>query len=194
MADSPTQEVDLTPDLLEFAQRAATKEASMRCRPGVGVQDAVQEAMLELLRRPIRFDPTRGAKVETLIYTIVQRAVIKFATRESNSLARHGALSIAGGPTGAAVAAINDVHTSAMSASRAAQLTESRWTKDDLFEFIDNEETRAFCQMLLECGGNRSEVARRLNISEGAVRDRIRVLAPKLLAAGFHPFSAGGAP
>lgn len=194
MADSPTQEVELTPDLLEFAQRAATKEASMRCRPGISLQDAVQEAMLELLRRPIKFDPSRGAKLETLIYTIVQRAVMKFAMRESKSLARLGPLPDAAGDVAEpALSTASDTRTRSLSANRAAQLTGSKWTKDDLFDFIDNEESRAFCQMLLECGGNRSEVARRLSISEGAVRDRIRVLAPKLLAAGFHPFSTGGA-
>jgi hypothetical protein len=67
-------------------------------------------------------------------------------------------------------------------------VTEDR-TSEDIFEFIDNEGSRELCRLFIECEGNVSEVARRMDLSEGAIRYRLQVLKPKLVAAGFNPFS-----
>ena len=100
MEPSP-QELKLTPDLLEYARAVALKEAPKYCkcrlaRPTGSKSkldeqpwaDVVQQAILELLRRPPKYDPTRGASPKTLIYTIVQRAVMKAAERESRQADR----------------------------------------------------------------------------------------------------------
>lgn len=62
---------------------------------------------------------------------------------------------------------------------------------EDLFQFIDNEDSRALCKLYIKCKGNVSETARRLGVTEGAVRYRLKMLAPKLRAAGFDPFEGG---
>lgn len=65
---------------------------------------------------------------------------------------------------------------------------------DEALELLDNEDSRKLCRLLIEHTGNRSEVARSLGISEGAVRYRMTLLMPKLLAVGFDPFSIGDTP
>jgi|GEM_PF-7096492 len=42
---------------------------------------------------------------------------------------------------------------------------------------------------LIECDNNVSEGARRLGVVEGTIRYRLKMLAPKLIAAGFNPFN-----
>lgn len=65
-------------------------------------------------------------------------------------------------------------------------------TLDDILRFIDCPESRALCRLYVECDCNTSEVARRLRVVEGTVRNRLKMLAPKLIAAGFYPFRRGG--
>lgn len=79
-----------------------------------------------------------------------------------------------------------------ISEKRTAELTRSRWNLDDILKYIDNEDSRDLCRLVIECNGNLSEAARRLNLSEGTVRYRLKLLGPKLIAAGFDPFSQGG--
>lgn len=71
--------------------------------------------------------------------------------------------------------------------NRRVALFDKSSATDDVLQFVDNRETQALCRLVIECGGNVSEAARRLGVSEGTVRYRLRLLAPKLRAAGFHP-------
>ena len=74
---------------------------------------------------------------------------------------------------------------------RTVALTKSRWPLDDILQYIDNEDSRALCRLVIECDGNISEAARRLKLSEGTVRYRLKLLEPKLRAAGFDPSEGG---
>jgi RNA polymerase sigma factor (sigma-70 family) len=198
MEPSP-QELKLTPDLLEYARAVALKEAPKYCkcrlaRPTGSKSkldeqpwaDVVQQAILELLRRPPKYDPTRGASPKTLIYTIVQRAVMKAAERESRQADRFRQF------PQSVECDDEEPAEQQISEKRTVELTRSRWNLDDILKYIDNEESRDLCRLVIECGGNISEAARRLNLSEGTVRYRLRLLEPKLIAAGFDPFSQGG--
>jgi transcriptional regulator of acetoin/glycerol metabolism len=71
---------------------------------------------------------------------------------------------------------------------RADEVTTKGLATDDVLEFIDNEESRELCRQVIECKGNMSAAARRLGVSEGTIRYRLKLLAPKLIAAGFNPF------
>ena len=183
-------ELELTPDLLEYAKAVALKEAAKHCGRGVSYDDAAQEAVLQLIRKPPRFDPSRGAAVKTLIYTIVQRAVIKFATREQEKLGRLRPYPGQSDDPAEAPLGPTEGHL-----GRYQQLTGAGPTKheplraalEDMLRFIDNEESRAMCWMVIQCDGNYSEVARRMKLSEGTVRYRLKMLKPKLRAAGFKP-------
>jgi RNA polymerase sigma factor (sigma-70 family) len=190
MEDLTPREIELTPDLLEYAKAVALKEAPKHCGPRVDYDDVIQEAHLALLRKPPKFDPSRGANVKTLIYTIVQRAVIKYATRETHAHQRFREF-----PDALMASKDDDDEDSPlqqMSGRRQAELTRSRWNLDDVLQYIDNEASREMCRLVIECKGNISEAARRMKLSEGAVRHRLKLLAPKLIAAGFDPFEQGG--
>jgi len=189
---SPT-ELELAPDLLDYARRVALRVATEHCGPRVSYDDAAHEAVLHLMSSPPKYDPSRGASPKTLIYTIVQRAVMKFAAREARRVGKFKALAEsadAGGKVEAGVYA-DDAGTGVPS-NRSVELTKSRWSMDDVLQFIDNEKSRDLCLLVIECGGNVSETARRLGLTEGAIRNRLKLLAPKLLAAGFDPDFTGG--
>jgi len=187
---SELQELVLTPDLLDFAKRSALKEAKKRCTRRIIYDDVVQYAMLQLLSRPPKFDPERGTSPKTLIYTIVLRAVIKYATREKQQFDRYGSLPrtkvVSEGLEEGTVERMPTINQ--ISERRTAALTRSRYSLDDIFQFIDNEDSKALCRVVMECGGSRSKAARRLGLSEGTVRYRLKLLVPKLRAAGFDPF------
>lgn len=193
MPDPSPTELALTPDLLDYAQRVALQVAAKHCNPRVSFDDAAHEAVLHLMSSPPKYDPSRGASPKTLIYTIVQRAVIKFAAREAIKVGRVGALPQSTDADDKVEAGVYaDDRWPGPASNRSVELTKSRWTMDDVLQFIDNENSRALCRLVIECDGNISEVARRLKLTEGAVRGRLRLLAPKLRAAGFDPDFTGG--
>ncbi|MEX2546029.1 MAG: sigma factor [Phycisphaeraceae bacterium] len=161
--DPSPQEIELTPDLLEYARAVALKEAPKYCRPRLARPtaapsdldkqpwaDVVQEATMQLLRRPPRYDPSRGADVKTLIYIIVQRAVIKFATRERKQLRRlkpfpappEDAREAPTGPTDDQV----QMHQRLTGTGPTDHET-LREVVEDMLRFIDNEESRTLCWM-----------------------------------------------
>jgi RNA polymerase sigma factor (sigma-70 family) len=187
--DPRQKELELTPDLLEYAKAVALKEAQKRCPRYVDFDDVIQFAMLQLIRRPPKFDPSRGASPKTLIYTIVHRAVIKYAKIEAKQACRfrQSPESVGASRDGER----NEPADHRISERRTAELSRSGWSMDDILQFIDNEDSRALCRLVIECGGNLSEAARRLGLSEGTVRYRLKLLGPKLLAAGFDPFLTG---
>lgn len=184
--DSSPQVLKLTDELLEYARAVALSEAPKYCGPRVSYDDVAQEAIVQLLRNPPRFDPSRGATPKTLIFIVVQRAVAKAAQRETKQ-----ARSFRQFPE-PVEADDEEPPEHQVSEKRTVELTRSRWNLDDILQFIDDKDSRALCRLVIECKGNLSEAARRLNISEGTVRHRLKVLGPRLRAAGFDPYSTGG--
>lgn len=192
MPDPSPTELKLTPDLLDYARRVALKEAQKRCRPGVDHDDAAQQALLHLIAKPPIWDPARGATPKSLVYTVIQRAVMKFAVRERKTVRRFEPLCPG---SDAGHKAIDGVYPDPagmeIARNRSVTLSQSFWTKEDVLDFIDNETSRETCRVIMECGGNVSEAARRLGRTEGAIRSRLNVLLPKLLATGFKVVSEG---
>jgi|LakMenEpi03Aug12_release.lakeMendotaPanAssembly.Ray.scaffolds.fasta_scaffold1533316_1 transposase-like protein len=56
-------------------------------------------------------------------------------------------------------------------------------------DYIDDEDTRRLIPLMLEHDNNVSKVARFMGVTEGAIRNRLRLLRAKLKAAGFNPFA-----
>lgn len=192
MPDPSPVELELTPDLLDYARRAAFKEAQKRCRPGVDHDDAAQQALLHLIAKPPVWDPARGAKPKSLVYTVIQRAVMKFAVRERKTVRKFQPLRPASDARQTARDGVYpDPHGKEIAHNRTVGLSQSFWTKENVLDFIDNETSRETCRVIMESGGNVSEAARRLGRSESAIRSRIDVLLPKLLATGFKVVSEG---
>lgn len=213
MTPSP-RELELTPDLLEYAKAVALKEAEKRCPKYVDFGDVVQHALLHLMSKPPRYDPARGASPKTLIYTIVQRAVLKYVAWECKRGKRNQQFPA---PVPASGKVDDRAESDAVAkvvrerlievtearprddggagaeprVQRTAEFTTSGWTTDDVLQYIDNDESRRLCRLFIACDGNTSETARRMGLSEGTVRYRLKLLAPKLRAAGFDPFEGG---
>jgi len=193
------QELQLTDELLEFAKARALHEAGRHCPPWVDRQDVVQQVMLGLLAKPPKYDLSKGVSEKTLIHTVVRRIVLKYVAREKKRAGRFmqppwrktaGKLDEDETPEYELPVELSRGGPPAekKSINRRVELLSKSSTTDDVLEFIDNEESRALCRLVIECGGNVSEAARRLGLSEGTVRYRLRLLAPKLRAAGFRPF------
>lgn len=192
MPDPSPVELELTPDLLDYARRVAFKEAQKRCRPGVDHDDAAQQALLHLIAKPPVWDPARGAKPKSLVYTVIQRAVMKFAVRESKTVRKFQPLRPPSDSKQRATEGVYpDPSGTEIARNRTVSLSQSFWTMEDVLDFIDNEKSRETCRVIMESGGNVSEAARRLGRSESAIRTRIDVLLPKLLAKGFKVVSEG---
>jgi len=191
--------IELTDDLLEFAKGCAIREAGKHCPRWIDYNDVVQEVMLKLLSRPPKHDPSKGASEKTLIYTVVQRIVLKYAGREKLRACRFQQVAEPDTADKQEEGAYEDGFPVKLGSGkdrrraveRRLELLSKSSTTDDILRFIDNEESRAFCRLVIECGGNLSEAARRLGVSEGTVRYRLKMLAPKLRAAGFDPFGSG---
>jgi len=188
--ESQAKEMELTPELLEYAKAVALKLARKYCIPRIRYDDVVQHAMLHLLHRPPKYDPSRGAKPKTLINIVVQRAVMKFTQREKKHDRRYtqspeffDVPAGQDGDTGERTRKIDMIAD-----RRPGMFPGDRWTLDDILLYIDSEESRAMCRVVVECDGNMSKAARRLKLSEGTVRYRLKLLGPKMRAAGFEPF------
>ncbi len=147
MHDGSPRELELTPDLLDYAKAVALTGAQKRCPKHVDYGDVVQDALLHLISKPTKYDPARGASPKTLIYTIVQRAVLKSVGRECKQAKRFKQSDEAkDGGHADPQAGITE--------NRAFELTKTQWTTDDMLEFIDNEDSRALCRLVIECDGN----------------------------------------
>ncbi|MCC7293576.1 MAG: sigma-70 family RNA polymerase sigma factor [Phycisphaerales bacterium] len=187
-ASSP-HELELTPDLLDYAKAVALNEARKWCPKRIEFKDVVQDALMHLMSKPPKYDPARGASPKTLIYTIVQRAVMKFTTRE----ARHAGRSKRFDESVGAPAITEDGFYSDEEPSHhlVPERRTDELTLEDILENVDNEDSRALCRLFIECDCNISVTARRLRMTEGTVRYRLKLLAPKLRAAGFDPKGDG---
>jgi RNA polymerase sigma factor (sigma-70 family) len=213
MNDPSPRELELTPDLLEYAKAIAIKEAQKHCPGFVKYADVAQEVALKLICKPPKYDPLKGASAKTLIYTIVQRNVLKYVGRERRNAGRFNQVfeqkpafrepkegkliePVAGTTSARARMIYLEDLQAADDAVRFEQPAERHprdfrtksVTIDDILEFVDSEESRSLCRLVIDCNGNVSEAARRLDVSEGTVRYRLKLLAPKLIAAGFNPF------
>jgi RNA polymerase sigma factor (sigma-70 family) len=184
MNPSSPRELELTPDLIDYAKRVAIKEARKRCPKHVDCDDVAQDVFLYLLSKPPKFDPSKGASEKTLIYTVVQRAVIKFVARTC----RHAGRFTQVGDE----AAENGSFQDDAGGWRSSGVRSSALMTEDMFRFIDSEESLRLCQLVLDCKGNVTEAARRMGIPVKTVRYRLKLLAPKLRAAGFDPFRKEG--
>lgn len=202
--DTSPQPIEMTEDLLEYAKAVTLTLAPKYCPPRLARPtaatsdldekpwaDVTQQVILQLLRRPPKYDPSRGADVKTLIYTVVQRAVIKFAARERkkrketiNQYPEREKDKSPLEPTDDQAQFHRRMTGTGPTEHEARQAL-----MEEMVRFIDNDESRALCLLVLECKGNFSEAARRLGLSEGTIRYRLKMLAPKLKAAGFDPFS-----
>lgn len=189
--------LQLTPELLELARSYAFQEAAKRCPRWMDYDDVVQDVMLNLLRMPPKYDPSKGASEKTLLHTVVQRIVLKYVAREMRRASRfaepprqkpEGEQEGDEAPEDELPVELSRGATPKKTIDRRVELLRKSSTLDDILEFIDNEGSKALCGLVIECGGNVSEAARRLGLSEGTVRYRLRLLAPKLRAAGFCPF------
>jgi RNA polymerase sigma factor (sigma-70 family) len=216
MNEPDVQEIELTPDLIEYVRAIALTEAEKRCPKYVDYGDVLQEVMLHLISKPPKYDPSRGASVKTLLHTIIQRQVLKYVARQCRHAKqftqveertqnpeelqdREGKLLDPQSGTAAArsrMISLQDAEEADEATSngapierRASELTATGWTMDDALEFIDDEASRELCRVFMECDGNRTETARRLGVSEGTIRYRLSMLEPRLIAAGFNPRS-----
>lgn len=192
MNDPSAQELKLTPDLLEYAKAVALIEAKKQCPQYVVFDDVVQDALLHLMSKPPRYDPSRGASAKTLIYTVVQRAVTKFVAREVRNASRHKqVVRPQTGDDDDREAALEAFSLNEQVERRRKQPPVEDQASEDIFDFIDSEDSRALCRLYIKCNGNASDTARILGIHESTVRYRLKMLAPKLRAAGFDPFGGG---
>ncbi len=204
MASEP-QELKLTPDLLEYAKAVAIKEAPKHCQMHLSRptgrrsefdekpwDDVVQQVILQLLRRPPKYDPSRGASPKTLIYIIVVRALMKYGTREhklTEPLQQFDETVNVSSETPPGLTNEQLQTHQHLTGKGPTKHEEIEATVDDMLRFIDSEDSRALCKLVIECQGNMSKAAKRLGLSEGTVRHRLKMLGPKLLAAGFNPFA-----
>jgi RNA polymerase sigma factor (sigma-70 family) len=187
MDDSEPRELELTPDLIEYANSIALHEAEKRCPKYVDYGDVAQEVLLHLISKPPKYDPAKGASAKTLIHTIVQRGVLKYVARQCRHAGRFKQVDEAKPEAPEDDEQLRPQRDAAE--RRPVDRTTKNYTTDDVLQFIDNEESRELCRTLIECDNNVSEAARRLGVVEGTLRYRLKMLAPKLIAAGFNPFN-----
>lgn len=172
MTNPSKRELDLTGDLMEFAKATALKEAKRRCPQHIPFREIVQDVLLDLITRPPKYDPTKGASEKTLLHTAIRCLVSKRLARERKQVARFEP-------------------TDQLDPIDHRKKSTAGLVLDDILRFIDCQSSRVLCRLFVECNGNRSQVARQLSMSEGAVRNRLKLLKPKLLAAGFNPDDYG---
>jgi RNA polymerase sigma factor (sigma-70 family) len=168
MPDEAKQEIELTADLLDFILRSTIKLARTQCPPSVDPEDVVQQVLLNLVSKPPVHDPTRGASVKTLLYMIMERQVWKIASRARQTSMR-------------------EQHVEVQGHQHSAR-DESRIMDLPFLDYIACAKSREMCRLLISHDGNYSEVARKMKVTEGTIRYRIKHLASKLKAAGFDPF------
>lgn len=186
--DSAKYELELTDELLKKAKKFAYKEAKRCCPKFLSRDDAVQEALMELYRKPPDFDPTKETKPTTLIYLIVRRKMMTYIMRESQ---RRASKPIVFVDIEQLSERVESKAQSNSSIDRTANFRGANWTVDDMLEFIDDQESYAMCKSVIENNGNVSKAARKLGIKPSTVRARVKALAPMLITAGFNPYRAG---
>jgi RNA polymerase sigma factor (sigma-70 family) len=186
MSDSSSRDLELMPDLIEYATAITLQETQKRCPKYVDYDDVVQEVLLHLISKPPKYDPAKGASAKTLIHTIVQRGVLKYVARQCRQAGRIKQVDEAKPEVSEDDEQVRSQQDSVE--RRTSDLTTKFATTDDVLQFIESEESRKLCRMVIECDGSLSEAARCLGVAEGTIRYRLKMLAPKLIAVGFNPF------
>ncbi len=186
--DSAKYELELTDELLKKAKKFAYKEAGRCCPKYLSRDDAVQEALMELFRKPLDFDPTKETKPTTLVYLVVRRKMMTYIMRESQRRTNKPILFM---DIEQLSERAESKAQSKNSIDKTANFRGTNWTVDDMLEFIDDQGSRAMCRSVIKNNGNVSKAARELEIPPSTVRDRVKALAPKLITAGFNPYRAG---
>jgi DNA-directed RNA polymerase specialized sigma24 family protein len=156
----------LTNELMEVGKTTTIIEVRKRCPVYVDAEDVWQEICLMLISSSPQFDPNRGASESTFLKLIVSRAVGKYADKVFRNAKRFRPFE--------------------ESEYEESPGKEPLPEKVDWFQYIECDETRKFCELLVECKLNKSEVARRLGWNESKVRYRFDLIKPRLLAAGFN--------
>ena len=169
MKSSNPIEIELTDDLIDYIEATTVKLASRALPKHLDLADLKQHVLLHIVSRPPRFDPTKNANVKTLLHVIVQRQVWKYMA----SLKQ----------LGCEPAFDAGLHGGAF------RDDEPDFDRPPFMDYIDCEETRRMCLLMIEHGSNFSEVARCMNVTEGTIRYRLKMLQSKLRAAGFDPFA-----
>lgn len=151
----------------EKLQSGNRKHTAEICPQSVDPEDVWQSVCLDLIRMPPKYDPSRKASKVTLLKLICSRAVSKYAAKAKREASRFKQVEVPERES------LSDIQSS---------------ESIDMFRYIESDETLRLCQLMMDCDCNMSEVARRMGISEGSVRSRLKQLAPRLKAAGFKPF------
>ncbi|MEM9364446.1 MAG: hypothetical protein AAGD07_00515 [Planctomycetota bacterium] len=55
-------------------------------------------------------------------------------------------------------------------AERAFEMHLTEFSKENVMTYVDCDSSRALCLLFIECKGVRTEVARRMGVSEGTIR------------------------
>jgi RNA polymerase sigma factor (sigma-70 family) len=176
MTNSSKQELVFTPELVGYAQAVARKMARRRVPRFLGVDDAVQHVMLQLVQFPPKFDPSRGTSPKTLLYAAVGNGISDFLKRHYRHQEHHEELSKP------------DLVPERVISRREA----AKRLVEEMLALIKDKESRELCLLVLECEGNMSQAARRLGKNEGTIRYRLELLELKLKAMGFNPFPIKG--
>ncbi len=164
---TPTED-ELTDDLIDYIRSSTIQIASKRLPTHVDLNDVVQHVLLCFVSRPPKFDRSRGANIKTLLYVIVQRQFWKYIA----SLKQ----------LGCEQAFDADLH------GVGYRDDEPNFDQPSFMDYIDCEETRRMCLLMMEHAHNFTEVACCMDVTEGTIRYRLKMLQSKLRAAGFDPF------
>ncbi len=169
-----TEEFVIDEALEKLIDRLAAEFVRRYGPRSVDPQEVAQAAKFQLFCNPPKFDSAKGTR-EALIKTIVQRAALKHSARAKRHASRFKQWPEPK-PSGKGLRL------------DPPEVQEPELpTLDGILEYIEDEPSRALCRQFVECDGNVSEVARRMKVSEGTIRYRIKVLGPRLLAAGYTP-------
>ena len=169
MEPSTPTEIELTDDLIDYIRRSTIQVASKRLPSHVDLDDVVQHVLLCVVSRPPKFDPSRGTNVKTFLYLIIQRNVWKYLASMK--------------PLG------RETSIDAGSHDFGYRDDSPDFDRPSFMDYIDCEDTRSMCLLMMQHDNNTSEVARCMDVTEGTIRYRLKMLQSKLRAAGFNPFA-----
>lgn len=169
MEPSNPTEIELTDDLIDYIEATTVKVASRVLPKHIDLADVKQHILLQVVGRPPRFDPKKNADVKTLLHMFIKCRVLNYAA-SMNRLGSEAAFDA-------------DLHGSAY------RDAEPKFDQPRFMDYINDEDTRQMCLLMMEHDANVSEVARSLGVYEGTIRHRLKSLRGKLRAAGFDPFA-----
>lgn len=179
--------IQITEKLAEFIHEQALIAATWRCPEYIDPNDVAQAVAFVLIRRPPRFDPNGKANVETFLKSCIRNRVHSAIRKEGRFSLRQA--QVIEDKQRDEEDVKKDVRSPSLhNGERPFQQDIKEFTPEDVFRYIDCDSSRALCILYLECKANMSEVARRMGVSEGTIRYRLKRLAPILLQADLKPF------